>query len=207
MNDPLALIWILNVYGSSEAIFLRESWRVCVCVYRKCQNPMYFWSGPGGAARSLTLSSQGGWMQGIKWQHGRILKAVKVPIDFKRKDKDKTGQLLTQRENSSFSAWVQISWVLWKKYNKISSSTQTFPSTPLLMQFPQSPAGPLFGRGAIDFIKTTCGAHYRMMTASWEVNKKSIWNYITASTDWAEASFHEPLPTRSGRAERFYFGV
>lgn len=52
--------------------------------------------------------------------------------------------------------------------------TRTFPQTPPPVQFPQSPAGPLFGRGAIDFIKKTCGAHYRMMTASWEVNKKSI---------------------------------
>lgn len=52
----------------------------------------------------------------------------------------------------------------------------------------------MFGRGAIDFIKKTCGAHYRMMTASWEVNKKSIWNYITASTGWGKSSHHALLP-------------
>lgn len=58
--------------------------------------------------------------------------------------------------------------------------------------FPQSPIGPLLSRGAIDFIKRTCGAHYRMMTASWEVNKKSIWNYIRASTGWGEAGYRAP---------------
>lgn len=62
----------------------------------------------------------------------------------------------------------------------------------------------LFGRGTIDFIKKTCGAHYRMMTASWEVNKKSIWNYITASTGWDKSSYHALLPTLGWkRRERF----
>lgn len=66
-------------------------------------------------------------------------------------------------------------------------------------EFPESPVGLLFGRGAIDFIKKTCAAHYRMMTASWEVNKKSIWNYITASTGWVKASHHVLLPTQTGK--------
>lgn len=34
------------------------------------------------------------------------------------------------------------------------------------------------------------------MTASWEVNKKSIWNYITEPTGWGEASYRAQLPTR-----------
>lgn len=68
-----------------------------------------------------------------------------------------------------------------------------------------SAIGLLFGRRAIDFIKKTCGAHYRMMTASWEVNKKSIQNYITASTSCGKSSYRAQLPTLDWKAgERLF---
>lgn len=73
------------------------------------------------------------------------------------------------------------------------------------IEFPESPIGLVFGRGAIDFIKKTCGAHYRMMTASWEVNKKSIRNYITASTGWGKASYHAPLPILNWKTGEGFF--
>lgn len=59
---------------------------------------------------------------------------------------------------------------LW--WNSVCNSTELL----------ETVVGLLLGRGAIDFIKAACGAHYRMMPASWEVNKKSIWNYITVLT-------------------------
>lgn len=43
------------------------------------------------------------------------------------------------------------------------------------------------------------------MTASWEVNKKSIWNYITASTGLGKASYHAPLPTTNWKVKGGFF--
>lgn len=102
---------------------------------------------------------------------------------------------------------LKYSVSLWVRTVKIPSLT--YKCSPYSLrnstEFPESPIGLLFGRGAIDFIKKTRGAHYRMMTASWEVNKKSIWNYITASTGWCKASYHTPLPTPIWKTKEGFF--
>lgn len=53
--------------------------------------------------------------------------------------------------------------------------------------------------GVIDFSKKTCGVYYRMMTASWEVNKKSIRNDISTSTGWVQLLHIEAGPGKQGK--------
>jgi hypothetical protein len=53
--------------------------------------------------------------------------------------------------------------------------------------------------GFIDFIKKTCGVYYSMMTASWEVNKKSIRNDISTSTGWVQLLHMEAGPGKQGK--------